>query len=199
MKKLLKFYFMAKKTRIVSIIIILLVVFAGAIFWVRNYRKADAPVKIEEEAKQEGNEQQKQKIDTSNWKTYRNEEFGFEMKYPEDWIIDTKRSNKNKIVFSPIKGIPGSIEAINFEKNTGKLTLEQIIKKKKESFNDVIKKEEFLMINGERACRIETTEFGISRILFIHGDYKYEIESMGHLEKKEVLDSFVFISERLVL
>ena len=24
-------------------------------------------------------------IDTSNWKTYRNEEYGFEVKYPEDW------------------------------------------------------------------------------------------------------------------
>lgn len=26
-------------------------------------------------------------IDTSNWKTYRNEEYGFEIRYPEDWIV----------------------------------------------------------------------------------------------------------------
>ena len=26
-------------------------------------------------------------IDTSDWKSYRNEEFGFEVKYPEDWFI----------------------------------------------------------------------------------------------------------------
>ena len=26
-------------------------------------------------------------IDTSDWKTYRNEEYGFEVKYPVDWVI----------------------------------------------------------------------------------------------------------------
>jgi hypothetical protein len=29
-------------------------------------------------------EEQEEKIDISNWKTYRNEEFGFELRYPED-------------------------------------------------------------------------------------------------------------------
>lgn len=29
-------------------------------------------------------------IDTSNWQTYRNEEFGFEVKYPEDWSSNTE-------------------------------------------------------------------------------------------------------------
>ncbi len=28
------------------------------------------------------------KIDTSNWKTYRNEEYGFEVKYPEEWMLE---------------------------------------------------------------------------------------------------------------
>ena len=27
-------------------------------------------------------------IDTSDWKTYRNEEYGFEFKYPGDWMAD---------------------------------------------------------------------------------------------------------------
>ena len=30
---------------------------------------------------------QKEQIDTSNWKTYRNEELGFEVKYPEEWGV----------------------------------------------------------------------------------------------------------------
>ncbi|MCK5466674.1 hypothetical protein KAI56_04260 [Candidatus Parcubacteria bacterium] len=36
-----------------------------------------------------------EKIDTSDWQTYRNEEFGFEMKYPEDWKEITINENKD--------------------------------------------------------------------------------------------------------
>jgi len=31
---------------------------------------------------------QPQTLDTSNWQTYRNDEFGFEMKYPSNWEIE---------------------------------------------------------------------------------------------------------------
>ena len=36
-------------------------------------------------------------IDISNWETYRNEEFGFEVKYPEDW---TNVNSESVILFS---------------------------------------------------------------------------------------------------
>jgi len=32
-------------------------------------------------------------IDTTNWKTYRNEEFGFEFKYPEEWKVKINEEN----------------------------------------------------------------------------------------------------------
>jgi len=34
-----------------------------------------------------------EEIDTSNWKTYRNEEYGFEFKYPGEWVIEEKNSD----------------------------------------------------------------------------------------------------------
>lgn len=37
-------------------------------------------------------------IDTSDWKTYRNEEYGFEVKYPKEFRLDTKPRNNGFIV-----------------------------------------------------------------------------------------------------
>ncbi len=49
------------------------------------------PVQVEQpEQKQEEINKEVQKteeVDTSNWQTYKNEEFGFEIKCPEDWKI----------------------------------------------------------------------------------------------------------------
>ena len=33
---------------------------------------------------------QSQKVDTSQWRTYQNRDFGFEIKYPQDWLSGTK-------------------------------------------------------------------------------------------------------------
>lgn len=39
-------------------------------------------------------------IDTSNWKTYKNEKFGFAVEYPRDWII---RENDKIIIFNSVE------------------------------------------------------------------------------------------------
>jgi hypothetical protein len=31
--------------------------------------------------------------ETANWKTYRNEEYGYEIKYPEDWVVSTEENS----------------------------------------------------------------------------------------------------------
>ena len=100
---------MNKKILIIIGIILLTAILAGGFYlWSQNKTNLNQPnkQKVVVDGKQKQNQvnQQEQKkqqakndsnsaeeqIDTSNWKTYRNEEYGFEVKYPEDWIVDEK-------------------------------------------------------------------------------------------------------------
>jgi hypothetical protein len=129
------------------------------------------------------------------YKIYKNNDFGFEVKYPENWSIDSERSDENRVVFNTDK--PGSIEAISFKNNEEALTFEKIIEKERENYKQVIKKEEFISIDNKSAWRIDTTEFGITRIFFVHGNFQYEIESMGYLNNDDILNSFNFLDEEV--
>ncbi len=42
-------------------------------------------------------------VDTSNWKTYQNEEFGFEVRYPNEWKYEFKQNNYgDTLIIRPI-------------------------------------------------------------------------------------------------
>lgn len=124
-----------------------------------------------------------------SYKIYKNEEYGFEFHYPNNWIIDQQRSTINEVVFDI--GIPESREAVRFEKNNKGLSLEQL----KANMNidpAVIYKQSEIEVGGEKAFYIETTEFGRGVIIFNHDDNTYVITTGGRMIENGVISSFKF-------
>lgn len=76
--------------------IIILVVVLGFALWTREIQPDRQDVnnqQQEEEQKQPENEEPEvitSDVDTSNWKTYRNAEYGFEVKYPREYLDKVK-------------------------------------------------------------------------------------------------------------
>jgi hypothetical protein len=94
---------MNKKNIVALGIVLILAVVVGG-FWVW---KGDQKVKLIEEQGQDQNQQQGEdqqaEVDMSDWNTYRNEEYGFEINHPNNWMVvvknDTNYGDDNKIFF----------------------------------------------------------------------------------------------------
>lgn len=54
-----------------------------------------------------------EKDETADWKTYRNEEYGFELKYPQDWFINSESLTQISIVNNKYKDSEGEFPYIN--------------------------------------------------------------------------------------
>ncbi|MGB2791646.1 MAG: hypothetical protein WBC29_03805 [Candidatus Moraniibacteriota bacterium] len=83
---------MNQKSLILSILMVLFVVLSSGWLVLRNQKAVQEnhkpPVVAENPIQNPEDIQPSAEIDTSRWKTYRNEEYGFTVKYPEGWSME---------------------------------------------------------------------------------------------------------------
>lgn len=84
------------KKIIVSISVLALLILMGGGFWVvknkegNNKESSQGETVVQDDTNQRNQESTKGEGGTSNWKTYRDEKYGFKAEYPEDWVVQSK-------------------------------------------------------------------------------------------------------------
>ncbi len=169
---------MTKKNVIITIVI-LLTLTGGVVLWNQKNSKQDITKPKQQIAKEtqeqkiakgqvtqkeddnqiqiNGELTQEEKIDTSDWKTYRNEEYGFEIKYPKDWIYINEyeeeyawyiefTQKEKRYSYESAKPVYGAITlSVSKKNNPNLLSVEEFIERRKKYTNFRVKK---IKING---------------------------------------------------
>jgi hypothetical protein len=123
--------------------------------------------------------------ETADWKTYRNDGLGFEIKYLPAWKIDGNRSTNQTIVFDT--GIAESRESIAVQ--AANVTLQQW---KNNLDQSVIISSQVVNVGGETGLQVNTSEFGAKLLAVIYADKLYIITTSGLMLENKMIDTFKF-------
>lgn len=99
-------------------VIIIIAIIVGAAIWLSDNQKAQAPVQTDK-ITQPSAPKTVTTDEVAGWQTYRNEKYGFEMKYPLSWIFSVNGENSPEFMDIHVKNInPGDGPGCN-EKFSG--------------------------------------------------------------------------------
>ncbi len=198
---------------IIAIAVIAAMSAGGGLYWRESKKQqsilqtgVDAKKKAEElkaKIEEQQNEMAGQDIDTSNWKTYRNEKYGFEVRYPADWRLDImdKHDNAGKVTLQSVFWLsdqalhrvlitPLGFGAFDAEKK-------DIVETKSLSVNDVAGRwREFGDAGGIYAVDVDQffqKQYPSFEIVFIPVNARPYIDQVKISQFKTILGTFKFI------
>lgn len=142
-------------------VIIVLVGFFGLIFWLMGKRDiAPDTSKTIPPSIQENSTEQQSKADTVNaadWKTYKNEKHGYEIKYPRNWNIEFEGDS---VFLDPGVGV---LMKIVFEKRTVDEWVNNQAQMFAAPYEQIISKEEYSMKGVDGAIKaVYGTALGVN-------------------------------------
>jgi molybdopterin converting factor small subunit len=112
------------------LIIVLVALFAGGILAWQYFGALKEKAKASEEKIEKSKEPiEVVKDETANWKTYKNEEYGFEIKYPPNFFYQVINSRKIEFIEAIWKGRVGNYPLIGIEIIENSLSLDDWFKK----------------------------------------------------------------------